>query len=54
MSFVELLPPAVGSRIGECAMELESAQGTRLRLSLKDVAPLELASLVRGLMRDGL
>ena len=54
MSFLELLPPTMGARIGECAMELESTQGTLLRVALKDVDPLELASLLRSLMRDGL
>ena len=47
-TFVELLPPAVAS-IGECAMEVESPQGGRVRILMRDVPASCLASIVREL-----
>jgi hypothetical protein len=44
--FVELLAPVSGS-IAECALEVESPRGARMRVVLKNVAPLGLASIIR-------
>lgn len=47
LTFVELLPPPMPTNIGECAMEVESHRGNRMRVVLKDVPPLCLAGLLR-------
>jgi hypothetical protein len=47
LTFVELLPPPMPTNIGECAMEVESHRGSRMRVVLKDVPPLCLAGLLR-------
>ena len=44
--FVELLAPVSGS-IAECELEVESPRGARMRVVLKNVAPLGLASIIR-------
>lgn len=44
--FIELLSPAP-ARIAECAMEVESCRGSRMRVVMKDVTPLGLASIIR-------
>ncbi len=46
-TFVELLAP-LGGVIAECALEVLSTQGARLRVEMKNVAPLGLASILRG------
>jgi hypothetical protein len=53
-TFVELLPsvaPMEAPVIGECALEVESRHGSRLRIVLKDVAPFGLASIIRDFAR---
>jgi hypothetical protein len=50
VQFVELLPDLAGSVI-ECAMEVESALGARLRVELKNLAPSGLASILREFAR---
>jgi hypothetical protein len=49
-TFVELLAPAI-SNIAECALEVESHLGTRLRVLMKNVPPAGLACLIRDLAR---
>jgi hypothetical protein len=51
-AFVEVLPPRV-ARIAECVVELEDAQGTRLRISLKGSGISELTALVQALRKEG-
>jgi hypothetical protein len=46
-TFVELLAP-LGGTIAECALEVLSTQGARLRVEMKNVPPLGLASILRG------
>ena len=45
-TFIELLSP-VTNNIGECALEVESARGARLRVLMKNVAPTGLATIIR-------
>ena len=44
--FIELLPP-VSTTIAECAMEVESPHGSRLRIVMRDVSTSCLAGLLR-------
>lgn len=44
--FMELLSP-VSAGIAECALEVESAQGARMRVVMKNVAPKGLATILR-------
>lgn len=44
--FVELLAPLSG-QIAECSLEVESAQGARLRIEMKNIAASGLASIIR-------
>jgi hypothetical protein len=46
-AFVELVGPAPGA-VTNCSVEVESAQGGKLRLDLKGVATTELAGLIRA------
>lgn len=45
-TFIELLPP-VAANIGECAVEVESHRGTRVRIVMKNVPPACLTSILR-------
>lgn len=45
-SFVELLAGSTGTR-NSCLVEVESRQGGKLRLELRDIAPSQLAELIR-------
>jgi len=45
-TFVELLP-SVAANIGECAVEVESHRGSRMRIVMRDVPPLCLAGVLR-------
>lgn len=49
-TFVELLSPLAGN-IGACTLEVESPRGARLRVQMKDVTPLDLATLIRDFTR---
>ena len=44
--FVELFSP-LSSQIAECALEVESTHGARLRITMKHVAASGLASIIR-------
>jgi hypothetical protein len=44
--FIELLSP-VSTGIGECALEVESTQGARMRVVMKNLAPQGLACILR-------
>ena len=44
--FIEFLSP-LSAQIAECALEVESAQGARLRITMKHVAASGLASIIR-------
>lgn len=46
-TFVELVGPVAGN-LTSCSVEVESAQGGKLRLVLKAVATSELVSLIRA------
>lgn len=48
-TFIELLAPVASGYIAECALEVESNRGVRLRVVMKNVAPLGLASIIREL-----
>jgi hypothetical protein len=48
-TFVELVGPALGA-ITDCSMEVESTQGSKLRLELKAIPTTELAHLIRALV----
>lgn len=48
-TFVELVGPVVGTT-NSCTLEVEAAQGGKLRLDLKAVTTTELASLIRAFM----
>jgi hypothetical protein len=48
-TFVELAGPTVGASTG-CTIEVEAAQGGKLRLDLKAVTATELASLICAFM----
>jgi hypothetical protein len=45
-AFVELLAGSTGTR-NTCLVEVESRQGGKLRLELRDIAPSQLAELIR-------
>jgi hypothetical protein len=45
-AFVELLAPVSGN-IAECALEVESNRGARMRVVMKDVVPHGLACIIR-------
>jgi hypothetical protein len=47
-AFVELIGPTAGAT--DCYIELESERGIKLRLELKGIATVELASLIRGFL----
>lgn len=44
--FIEFLSP-LSSQIAECALEVESPQGARLRITMKHVAASGLSSIIR-------
>ena len=44
--FIELLAPVSGG-IAECALEIESSRGARMRVLMKNVSPAGLASIIR-------
>ena len=44
--FMEFIAP-LSDRIAECAMEVESTRGARLRIEIKNVTAPELASIIR-------
>lgn len=50
-TFVEFFPPTAAVTpadcIAECALEVDSAHGSRLRVVLKDIAPSSLALILR-------
>ena len=46
-AFVELLATATGAS-PKCLVEVESRQGGKLRLELRDMAPSQLAELIRA------
>ncbi len=46
-AFVELLAGSTGTR-NSCLVEVESRQGGKLRLELRDIAPSQLAELIRS------
>jgi hypothetical protein len=46
-TFVELIGPVAGN-LTSCSVEVESAQGGKLRLELKAVATSELVNLIRA------
>jgi hypothetical protein len=45
-AFIELLAP-VACTIAECAVEVESSRGARMRIAMKNIAPQGLASIIR-------
>lgn len=45
-TFIELLAPVAGN-ITECALEVETTRGARLRVVMKNIAPAGLASIIR-------
>jgi len=45
-TFVELVGPALGA-VTDCSVEVESTQGSKLRLELKAIATTELVNLIR-------
>lgn len=45
-TFIELLP-SISSGISECALEVESSRGSRMRVVMKNVPPHSLASILR-------
>lgn len=47
-TFVELLSP-LACVISECAMEVETANQTRLRIECRNVAPLALSAIIKDL-----
>ena len=47
-TFVQLVGPlSRTSMIPECVLEVESNRGARLRIALKDVCPMALATIIR-------
>jgi hypothetical protein len=46
--FLEL-PPPLGLHVPECVLELEDAQGAKMRIHLKGIETPDLASLTRSL-----
>ena len=44
--FIEFFPP-LAAPIAECALEVESTRGMKLRITMKNVAASELASIIR-------
>lgn len=49
-TFIELLP-SVAANIGECAVEVESHRGARMRIVMKNVSPVCLAGILRDFAR---
>lgn len=49
-SFVELMPSSLGS-ISECSLEVENAQGSRMKIQLRGAATGELSGLTQLLWR---
>lgn len=49
-TFIELLPVAPPAVIGRCDVEVESRRGDELRLTLNDIAPSVLATLIREVL----
>lgn len=47
-TFVELIAPSLGS-IAECSMEVDSANGAKVRIQMKGVPPAGLATVIRGI-----
>lgn len=47
-AFVEWLSPLAGA-ISECAIEMETANKTKLRIECKNVAPLALSAIIKDL-----
>jgi hypothetical protein len=46
--FLELLvPTAAAPTIAECALEVESASGAKMRIAMKNIPPAGLASILR-------
>jgi hypothetical protein len=48
-TFVELVGPALGA-VTNCSVEVESTQGSKLRLELKAIATTELVNLIRAFL----
>jgi hypothetical protein len=48
--FIEFFPP-MAAPIAECALEVESIQGMKLRITMKNVGASELASIIRECAR---
>jgi hypothetical protein len=46
-TFLELIAPPSSANIAECALEVASSSGARLRVELKDMAPAALAAILR-------
>lgn len=46
-TFVELVAPQSGDCISECALEVESGRGSRLRIAVKGVTPSGLSTIIR-------
>ena len=53
-TFFELLPPSVlpPLSVGECAFEVDSLEGSRLRVVVKDLSAEALASVLRNFAKD--
>jgi hypothetical protein len=49
-SFVELMPSGLGS-VSECSLEVENAQGSRMKIQLRGAATGELSGLMQRLWR---
>lgn len=49
-TFIELLPVAPPVIIGRCELEVESRRGDELRLTLSEIAPSTLATLIREVL----
>jgi hypothetical protein len=45
-TFVELISPLSGT-IAECTVEVESTRGAKMRVEMRNVAPLGLAAIIR-------
>lgn len=50
-SFIEFVAPGAKA-VRNCTVEVESAQGSKLRLELQAVATTELVSLIRAFVND--
>ena len=49
-TFIELLPLAPSAVIGRCDLQVESRRGDELRLTLNDIGPSALATLIREVL----